>query len=76
MVETYCVVEVAALVVASVGGEVGGVELAATMVSVVAAGLYEYPRLHDVLEPRVERLEGRYLIEVAAVDEPYLVGVS
>ena len=28
-VETYCVVEVAALVVASVGGEVGGVEFAA-----------------------------------------------
>ena len=36
MTETYCVVEVAALVVASVGGEVGGVELAVMMtVSVV-----------------------------------------
>ena len=32
--ETYCAVDVAALVVASVGGEVGGVELAASMMTV------------------------------------------
>ena len=31
---TYCVVDVAALVVVSVGGEVGGVELAASMMTV------------------------------------------
>jgi hypothetical protein len=52
--ETYCVVEVAALVVASVGGEVGGVELAAMMVSVVVEVVV--PSLDEGLELAIVKL--------------------
>ena len=46
----YCVVEVAALVVASVGGEVGGVELAATMMTVSVVDEVVVPSLDEGLE--------------------------
>jgi hypothetical protein len=50
----YCVVEVAALVVASIGGEVGGVELASTMVSVVVEVVV--PSLDEGLELAIVKL--------------------
>ena len=51
----YCDVEVAALVVASVGGEVGGVELAAMMtVSVVVEVVV--PSLDEGLELAIAKL--------------------
>ena len=54
-VKNYCDVEVAALVVALVGGEVGGVELAATMtVSVVVEVVV--PSLDEGLELAIVKL--------------------
>ena len=55
MAETYCAVEVAAVVVASVGGEVGGVELAsAMMVSVVVEVVV--PSFNEGLELAIVKL--------------------
>ena len=65
---------------ASVGGEVGGVELAAMMTVRVEVQekkrwrreLKEGPSFHDFGKPAVERFVGYHFVQISPVDKPHL----